>query len=230
MKKAYIYLLLPLVFCFIFVQNAEAQRYGKKKQQNRFNAGLILGANLSQIDGDLFIGFDKLGLRGGVEGVIYINKLLDINVGFMYVQKGSRTDEEITNTSFIPRDTEILLDYMEAPILLSLKFGDQTGNGCTLDLGVSYGRLINSQINSKEFPEKVSYNDLIDQLNSNEFCGVMQFNYLFSSKFRVGVVGSLQLNKLYEAEVMQPQREGETPQINFMRNYLIGIQAGYRFF
>jgi hypothetical protein len=231
MKKAHFSTLLALIICMFFAHDAEAQRYGKKKQQSRFSAGVLLGVNLTQIDGDLYTGFNKAGLRGGLEGNIFLSNLLDLNVGLLYVQKGSRTNSNITfASSDIPPNTEIHLDYMEVPFLLSFKFGNKDSNGYIFDIGFSYARLINSQINVIEFPDKVSYSDLVDQLNSNEFNIIFQFNFLFSERFKIGLLTEFQLNKLYEANLdeMEPNMGGP-PKVEFMRNYLIGIQAGYKF-
>ncbi len=233
MKKAYISLFLSLIFCLVFTHNVDAQRYNKKKQQNRFNAGVVLGVNLSQIDGDLYTGFNKIGLRGGLEGTILLNKYLDVVVGLLYVQKGSKTNSEITFASDIPPNTEIHLDYMEVPFLLSIKLGNNVHHGYTLEAGFSYARMINSKVISREFPDKVSYNDLIDQFNSNEFNLIFGFNFLFSERFDIGFFTEFQLNKLYEANSEMnsslPNRSSEVPSVDFMRNYLIGIQAGYKF-
>ncbi len=233
MKKTYISLLLAVLFCMVFSLEADAQRRTyKKKNQNRFNAGVVLGANLSQIDGDLFTGFNKLGIRGGLEGTIYLNKYFDVVAGLLYVQKGSKTNSNVTFAGDIPPNTEIKLDYMEVPFLLSVKFGNKDQTGYTVEAGFSYARLINSQINSTEFPDKVSYSELIDKFNSNEINIVLGFNFLFSERFDIGILTEFQLNKLYESNHTEDTRTANSPgipTIDFMRNYLVGIQFGYKF-
>jgi len=233
MKKAHFSFFLAILFCVFFVHEADAQRYSKKKKQkNRFGAGIVAGVNVSQIDGDLFTGFNKVGFRGGLESAIYINKRLDIVLGLLYVQKGSKTDSNLNFTGDIPPNTEINLDYMEVPFLLSLKFGKEGRNGYALETGFSYARLVNSQINVTEFPDKVTYSDLIDNLNSNEFNIIFKFDVVFTEKFKFGILTEFQLNKLYEinSDDIRPSNQGGPPQIEFMRNYLIGLQVGYRFF
>jgi hypothetical protein len=233
MKKTYISLLLAAIFCMIFSQEADAQhRNYKKKQQNRFNAGVVLGTNLSQIDGDLYTGFNKIGIRGGLEGTIYLNKYFDVVAGLLFVQKGSRTNSNVTFASDIPPNTEIKLDYMEVPFLLSVKLGSKSQTGYTLEAGFSYARLINSQINTTEFPDKVSYSDLLDKFNSNEINVIFAFNFLFSKRFDIGILTEFQLNKLYKANIntdVGSVNSPNLPTIDFMRNYLIGIQFGYKF-
>ena len=232
MKKAYISLVLSVIFCLIFLSDADAQRRKyKKKQQNRFGAGVVLGVNLSQIDGDLFTGFNKIGIRGGLEGNVFLNNRLDFTVGLLYVQKGSKTNSKVTFASDIPPNTEINLDYMEVPFLLSIKLNSNDFHGFTLDAGFSYGRLIGSEINVREFPDKVTYSELADRLNSNEFNLVLGFNALFSKRVDIGFVYTIQLNKLYqisdeELELVDPR---DPPKVEFMRNYLIGLQLGYKF-
>jgi hypothetical protein len=232
MKKVYFSFLLALIFCLAFVPGANAQYKGhKKKYENRFGAGAVIGTNLSQIDGDLYTGFNKIGLRVGMEGSIYMNKRLDVVIGLLYVQKGSKTNSEVTFASDVPPDTEIKLDYMEVPFLLSIKFGNKTQHSYTLEAGFSYARLINSTFTFRDFPDKVDYSQLADQLNSNEFSAVMGINFMFTKRFDIGFLFEVQLNKLYqlpEDQVIEAAN-ASPPQVTFMRNYLIGIQAGYKF-
>lgn len=233
MKKVYFSLLMALIFCLVFITGADAQsRSHKKKYQQRFGAGAVLGTNLSQIDGDLFTGFNKIGLRVGLEGNIYLNKRLDAVIGLMYIQKGSKTDENVTFASDVPPDTEIDLDYMEVPFLLSIKFGNKLNHSYTLEAGFSYARLINSEIIFREFPDKVDYSELADQLNSNELNALMGINFMFSKRLDIGFLFEVQLNKLYQIpdSEVHDAANASPPEVTFMRSYLIGIQAGYKFF
>lgn len=231
MKKVFFSGLMILALSLVFVPGATAQYKGKKKKfQNRFNAGITMGTNLTQIDGDLYTGFNKIGLRGGLEGSIYLNRRLDIVAGLLFVQKGSKTNDNITFSSEVPPNTKIQLDYMEVPFLLSIKLGNQEHYGYTLEAGISYARLINSKIDSRELPDKVNFTNLVDQLNSNELNAVVGFNFIFSKQVDIGFFYEIQLNKLYEASEIPDNTAPGPPLIKFMRNYLVGIQAGYRFF
>ena len=61
-------------------------------QEQRFNAGLVVGLNASQIDGDQLAGFDKLGLTAWVRGIAKLGETIDMNIEFLYSERGSKPD------------------------------------------------------------------------------------------------------------------------------------------
>ena len=67
-----------LMLCFM--QNIHAQK---------FKASLILGTNISQIDGDSLYGFKKLGLTTGGRLSYTNNKTFDLALEMLYSQRGS---------------------------------------------------------------------------------------------------------------------------------------------
>jgi len=87
----------------------------------RFNAGILAGAVISQVDGDLWQGYHKLGFLGGG----YVNLRLSPHSAFQmemeYIQKGSRknTDPENGDELFYL----LRLHYLEIPILYQFTFG-----------------------------------------------------------------------------------------------------------
>ena len=106
-----------------------------------FNGGLILGANFTQVDGDSFYGYHKVGLNAG--GVVYIHftRTLGVSMELLYSQKGSR-GELVTGSQSIGTYVEkyfMNLNYVEVPITFHLIV-----HNFDLEAGASYAYLISS--------------------------------------------------------------------------------------
>src|SRR5688572_21772416 len=83
----------------------------------RFSAAAVGGLNASQIDGDELAGFDKLGLTGGIKAVVNFESVIDLNVEFLFTQRGSKPD--LFNPEFDP-DITVTLNYAELPVYLTI--------------------------------------------------------------------------------------------------------------
>lgn len=60
------YFLLPILLT-VFISSAFSQRkINFKKPISPFNAGILVGINASQVDGDDQFGYDKIGFSGGL--------------------------------------------------------------------------------------------------------------------------------------------------------------------
>ena len=78
----------------------------------RFNGGILLGVTASQVDGDSYSGFDKVGLQGGV----FVNTFLSRNAGLQmeikYVGRGARKKTSETDTEIY----KLTLHYIDIPV------------------------------------------------------------------------------------------------------------------
>jgi hypothetical protein len=130
-----------LIFLFCFVQNTEAQ-------QRRFNAGLLLGFNMSQIHGDAEVGFNKLGLLSGLHAQINLKEKADIGLEIAFSQLGSRS----TKNSFSSEPFKATLNYVAVPVYF--KYKDWVAEGSDKETyyrlhflgGLSYGRLFSTKM------------------------------------------------------------------------------------
>ncbi len=106
-------------------------------QAQDFKAGAIGGAVFSQVDGDSYAGFNKLGLVTGLYVSRSFNNIWSGQFEIVYKQKGSRYngDETIGDYSIY----KLNLDYIEVPVLLKMQVDDFSFEG-----GVAFGTLINS--------------------------------------------------------------------------------------
>jgi hypothetical protein len=135
---------LPLLLLCCLGANAQDNYYIEQPHMT-FNGGLIFGANFTQVDGDTYSGYNKIGINAG--GVVYVhfNSFFGVSMELLYSQKGSRgmTDESsVALGEYIGR-YGINVNYAEVPLLLH---GITKVYNRKMDFegGASYGRLINS--------------------------------------------------------------------------------------
>lgn len=120
---------LWVLFFLFFAQMASAQE---------FDGRLLLGSTFSQVDGDAFGGYNKLGLQTGLLVTRDINSNVLWGAGILYTQKGSRKKLDVDDPI---RDIFILrFDYLETPIWIGYKAGKFQFTG-----GPSLGVLVNSK-------------------------------------------------------------------------------------
>ena len=99
-----------------------------------FKAGVAVGVNFSQIEGDDIGGYTKPGLHLGVSSELPLSERWGVAFELLYSQKGS-------NSFLTSAGDEFSLRYNYAEIPLLLKFTDLKG-GLTFRAGVSLGRLV----------------------------------------------------------------------------------------
>lgn len=120
-------LIIIIAFCLPMLSFAQGQT---------FKAGVIGGANLAQLDGDILAGYNKLGIHAGVTVGVQVSDLFRTNIEILYVQKGSRSskDEQGIAGGLLTRYS---FDYVEIPLMMNYIDG-----GFMLNAGFSYSRLV----------------------------------------------------------------------------------------
>jgi len=86
----------------------------------KFNAGILAGGLVSQVDGDTYEGYHKVGfLAGGFVG-LRISRHSSFQMEMQYIQKGSRNSNDSAHMS----DNTYLLriHYLEIPVLYQYTF------------------------------------------------------------------------------------------------------------
>jgi len=129
-----------LAACVCSAGYAQSNYY--EETPKRFDGGLILGANFSQVDGDTYYGFHKVGLHTG--GVVYIhfNEKFGVSMELLYSQKGSR-GEVVTESPYVGEYVSkyfMNVNYVEVPVTFHYK-----EHGYDFEAGVSYARLVSSK-------------------------------------------------------------------------------------
>ena len=88
--------------------------------EQRFNGGILLGGNVSQVDGDTWSGYYKVGFQAGGLVSLRISPRSSFQMEMEYFQKGSRKNadtEKEDYTSYLLR-----LHYLEIPVLYQYTF------------------------------------------------------------------------------------------------------------
>ncbi|MEO5907286.1 MAG: porin family protein [Saprospiraceae bacterium] len=154
-------------------------------QAQRFSAGIIGGANASQIDGDQLAGFDKLGLTGGLKAIVNFESAFDLHIEFLYSQRGSKPD--LFSPEYDP-DIEISLRYLELPVFFTIGDWWQEEEGyhkVSAHAGLSYGRLITARTFDYYNPDEASLDLLVPYFNKNDLSWLAGISYRMNSHFGV---------------------------------------------
>lgn len=123
------------------LQAAVAQNKPDNTPEDRQIKGLlILGMNLTQVDGDEVYGYYKAGLNAGVGALLPLGKGFGFNVETLFSQKGAYKKFDPAGTDSLGRPYyQVKLDYLEVPVLFSY----EDKHIFTVGLGASWGRRVN---------------------------------------------------------------------------------------
>ena len=224
-----------LVYLCLFLSFSQVIAYGQrrrtsKKEIKRFEAGVLLGVNFSQIDGDYFTGFDKKGIYGGIRGVANVSNTTSIVVDMLYSQKGSKIPHGVVIDNQSVNDRIIGINYAEVPIVLKHKLLT-TSSSPFLELGLSFSRQINTIIQEKSpglFKGTV-YREIESQFERTDMNLVAGLGAAAGSHLSIGLRYNFSLNRFYFNEAYEaPTVFSLRPrEVQFLRNYYISFYAAY---
>jgi len=143
-----------VLFAVMTTGNSQAQFW-------RFDGGPVAGINASQVQGDDYTGFNKLGLSGGAFiDIRNPENFWGIRLEMHYAEKGSRRggDPEVGTTTI-----ELRMNYIDIPVLLDINLGDYQ---------VGFGPYVGRMIKAEKW-QRVSdtSSSLEDQLNTWDLGG-----------------------------------------------------------
>lgn len=220
-------LLAGCCFCLAVFhpQQAEAQKRRKPINQ-RFKAEVLLGGNLSQVDGDKYQGFDKANLQLGIGGCAVLTRQLSLSTEILYMGKGARTptSRELGATGL---NRTIDLTYIEVPAYLRYKF-DEAPNSAFFEVGISFGRLLNSKVTELEMPQDgFRFTDLEADFRANELSFLAGLGYQFNKYFGIKSRYTFAFTTFYD----EPPHDSATGnvgnigqrRIELLRNYAISV-------
>lgn len=111
-----------------------------------FYGGFAAGANFSQVDGDGYSGYNKVGLNVGPLVYARLSNQFAVSLELLYTQKGSRSRQMAETSSGVPYQDQydLKLNYIEAPVMLHI-INNPCAPRATVGAGIAYARLINSK-------------------------------------------------------------------------------------
>lgn len=139
-KSSILYLLLLMVPAVAHAQNFFSTE--EEGISRVFYGGFAGGLNFTQVDGDSYAGYHKVGLNAG--GMVYVrfSDRVGLCLELAYSQKGARVKESGTNIYGVGylNDYKLKLNYVEVPLM----FYFVTNSKVHIKLGASYARLFSS--------------------------------------------------------------------------------------
>jgi hypothetical protein len=158
-----------------------------------FKGQIIGGINISQLDGDYQIGYQKVGAHAGI-GVMFPfnfvkgreNKPWSVSMEILYNQRGVREPNYNYQKDKTQADSEVKFDYMlkmnyiSVPILLHYTQKEFISFG----IGFGYNRLFS--VSEKEWDVEQTY-DTVDKFNPNDFSVMADIRIRIWQQLKFGV-------------------------------------------
>lgn len=119
-----------ILFTLIFLGFSAKAQY--------FNAGAKLGIVASQVDGDTYSGFDKLGFNIGAFVNYKLSYRTSLQLELEYIQKGSKHNPNYDKNDF--EQYKMSLSYIQVPVILQYKLSQNMA----VEAGPSFGVLISN--------------------------------------------------------------------------------------
>ncbi len=137
--------LTPCIFFVLLSTHGFAQNpstYYEETPQT-FYGGLVAGTSFTQVDGDAYAGYHKVGFNAGAIVYARLADKLAGSLEILFSQKGSRGHyvQEIRALGEFLTDYKINLNYVEVPVMLNYFDRRRSHFGA----GLSYSQLITSE-------------------------------------------------------------------------------------
>jgi hypothetical protein len=159
--------------------------------QNTFGAAIVAGLNASQIQGDASAGYNRLGVRAGLRGLVFLGDKSEASLDLLYSQRGSTSGLFQDNAAirFV-----IALDYVEVPVTFTYKDWLHEDGYYRVHFtgGLTYSRLFNTRV--EEYP---IFEEEQENFNLNDFGVRLGASYFVSEKFGISIFYNRSINRLY---------------------------------
>ena len=204
-----IFLTLLFFVCCLISLKVEAQR---------FKAGLIVGMNAAQIDGDATAGYNKIGIRGGLRSTILLQDKMDIGIDILYSQRGSQSGLIAGN---VVDQLKINLQYIEVPITFNYSDWYQEEDDfyrVQFTGGLSYGRLFNYNFDGS------GLESLTDFLSKDDISLTFGVSYFINESLAFSFRYNRSLTYLFN-----PEKDEDAPNADPLLEKFLSFYAQYLF-
>lgn len=181
---------------------------------------MSVGMNLSQVDGDEFYGFHKIGLNVGPQVIVPFGKSKNFSVSMelLYSQKGSVHKGAYDSTNF-----RLELDYAEVPVLIRYTDKKIISGG----VGFAYGQIINyKETNNVFFDSLFKYQN---NLSNYDISVIGDIQFRLWSKLWANLRYQYSLVKLRTVLVTDPRTYPPNPFTRDQYNNVISIRLTWIF-
>jgi len=220
-KLFYIRFIFVLILLSFFAADIDAQSKRRKKIK-RFNAGAVVGVNLSQLDGDHLQGFSKSGINFGLIGTARLSHRMDFNVELLFSQRGSKSGQLISLGEVERNPLKIHLTYAEVPFLLNVKFKERDKEyRAIFQAGVSFSRLLNSSVSQRDVAfGQVEYTTLQNEFRRNDLNSVVGVSFFLFDNIGLSFRHNYSFVPIYVADV-------KTDGLSKIRSYHLSFRLFY---
>ena len=193
-------------------QEEDAEDHGLYIEKPRvFSGGLVAGANFTQVDGDYFAGYLKIGLNAGAIVYAHITKQVALSMEILYSQKGSKSNGAQVSPalgSLLILKYGITANYVEVPIMINY-FDKRKSH---IGVGVSYNRLVN--VKESVTTDSLSARKTIDLGTQYQF-KKDDFNFVVSGQLHL--IKGLYLNIRFQYSITPIRSGANLPPVQFAR-------------
>ena len=217
-------IILTFTVLFGMALTIHAQR---RSIPNLFDAGLVIGINSSQINGDYLSGYDKTGFLVGFRVEARFNNSSGLAMEMLFNRKGSRDPNQ-----FVPGSDQqrfISMNYVEIPILYHKRVEAKIGL-ISIEGGVSYARLFGTNIN--ENANSINYDgftDIQNEFKNNDLSLLLGGGIYFNEHLRMIGRFAYSLTLFYKNEEPEIIPLDVIPEINKLRNVQLALGMNYIF-
>ena len=183
-KDMHIYKKAVILFCFLFavVVLADAQV---------FKGEIIGGFNLTQVDGDRQIGYNKFGAHAGVGVMLpfHFKKNSEkfpwaVSMEILFNQRGARKKNyyygtnhtQLAGTKF---EYLLQLNYVSVPVIFHYTYDEKVGFG----IGLAYNRMFSSSEFEYDIPQIY---DTLSRLKPNDFTALIDVRLRIWQQLKFG--------------------------------------------
>ncbi len=167
MTKFYIFFVL--IFFVVVTSNAQ-----------RFEGGVLGGITASQVDGDSYSGFNKLGLHFGVFTKTQLNPHWGAQFELKYSGRGAFEGSFMPDQ---PRIYQLSLHYISLPLVAQFYFTDDI----YFESGIAYGYLLGRRMydNGGRVPDEQI--KLVGDFKKSDLDGIIGVNYSLQENITIGI-------------------------------------------
>ncbi len=198
MKKSLPFLICSCLFISITMLRAQTEQH--------FRASAAAGVNFSQIEGDAQQGYNKIGVSVGVKGAYCFKPNFDMSAELLYNSRGGRPNFKAPPPTFSDISPLFKAELNYADIVLAANFHFKPDNSYTfyrqsLQIGISYGRLLSSKItinsNRGDSYNNSLENELQDAIKQDDIGLLVGYTWNVTSRFGIGVKHVFSLRQIY---------------------------------
>lgn len=163
------------IFCFVIAVFIGGYSFAQK-EGGRFAPNLHAGFVGTQVDGDGFSGFNKLGFQIGLGIDTKLSDQIDIGFEINLLQKGSIRRPDPENNDY--RKYKMALLYTQIPVFVRYHVNDKMA----FLAGPAFGVLLSAR--EFNFDGRIPTDP---KFNTFELSAILEFQYRLSDKFTAGI-------------------------------------------